>query len=85
MVFFAGLMLWAYPVTEYKAITAENEGQCTSPWKAFGQALNFWDFITEASAVYVCIFCYNHRLTSRVIDLERRHFPNQLVSKQEGN
>lgn len=49
MVIFAGLMFWAYPVTEYRAITSEEEGQRTNPWKAFGQALNFWDFITEVS------------------------------------
>ncbi|KAK9899906.1 DUF300-domain-containing protein [Cystobasidium minutum MCA 4210] len=47
MVVFAGLMLWAYPVAEYRRITSETTGECTSHWKAFGQALNFWDFVAE--------------------------------------
>lgn len=47
MVIFSLIMLWAYPASEYRALTVEQEEKPTNPLKAFGEALNYTDFLRE--------------------------------------
>ena len=48
MIIFALLMMWAYPVAEYQNLTGEKD-QRTNPFRAFLDALNFWDFVKDVS------------------------------------